>query len=411
MAEMEVAVGYSNEEDAFLSGKKLAENTLKNGSVERVDLALSFCSGKVNYDQFFEGLQSIIGKDTPIIGGSAIGVITNDDLSYQGFPAALALIQSDTNQFRVAAAGDLDKGEQPAGRRLVQNLGSKSEDRILLVFYDSVRVPATDTISPVLNASAPLLAGIEEGLRPDVPVLGAGLIGDYGFGLTKQFCGSYTDSQAVVGVLLSGNSHPYFCIMHGCRPLDGIYHTITKIEGSILYELDGKPIVGMIDDIFGNRGWRKHRPVDYLTIGVNCGKRYGEPEEGKYINRLITGITPDGEGVSLFEPDLELGMEIQFMLRDTKRMLDSAKNNSADLMKQIRRDGKRPVFGLYIDCAGRTAEYSNGSREEASDVQEVFRRHGTPLLGFYSGVELCPLLGKSRGLDWTGVLIVFAEEE
>jgi len=31
------------------------------------------------------------------------------------------------------------------------------------------------------------------------------------------------------------------------------------------------------------------------------------------------------------------------------------------------------------------------------------------LLGFYSGVEVAPLLGKSRGLDWTGVLLVFAK--
>jgi len=39
----------------------------------------------------------------------------------------------------------------------------------------------------------------------------------------------------------------------------------------------------------------------------------------------------------------------------------------------------------------------------------VFNRYDTPLFGFYSGVEVAPLLGKSRGLDWTGVLLVFAQ--
>jgi hypothetical protein len=32
-------------------------------------------------------------------------------------------------------------------------------------------------------------------------------------------------------------------------------------------------------------------------------------------------------------------------------------------------------------------------------------------LGFYSGVEIAPLMGRSRGLDWTGVLVVIAEDE
>lgn len=78
-------------------------------------------------------------------------------------------------------------------------------------------------------------------------------------------------------------------------------------------------------------------------------------------------------------------------------------------MKQIESDGKKAVWGLYIDCAGRTAEMSNTEIEEASEVQKVFNLYNIPLMGFYSGVEIAPLMGKSRGLDWTGVLIVFAE--
>jgi hypothetical protein len=48
--------------------------------------------------------------------------------------------------------------------------------------------------------------------------------------------------------------------------------------------------------------------------------------------------------------------------------------------------------------------------EEAQEVQTVLNQYKTPLLGFYSGVEIAPLLQKSRGLDWTGVLLVFAED-
>jgi len=243
-----------------------------------------------------------------------------------------------------------------------------------------------------------------------VPIIGAGVIGDYAFNPTKQFCGSYVGSQSVVGVALTGSFRPYFRIMHGCTPLDGVYHKITKIEGSALYEIDGKPIVEIIDKLYGNQDWRNQRPVNLLTIGVNHGRRFGRPKEGNYVNRLITGILPNGEGIGIFEPDFEIGTEIQFMLRDNTKMIESAMKNSVELMQEIKADGREPLFGLYIDCAGRTATCSNTTTEEAAEVQEVLKQYNTPLFGFYSVVEVAPLLQKSRGLDWTGVLIVLAKE-
>jgi len=96
-------------------------------------------------------------------------------------------------------------------------------------------------------------------------------------------------------------------------------------------------------------------------------------------------------------------------LRNNKMMIESARKNSSELMEEIIANGEKPVFGLYIDCAGRTAKMSDALTEEASEVQNVFNQYDTPLFGFYSGVEVAPLLGKSRGLDWTGVLLVLAK--
>ena len=63
---------------------------------------------------------------------------------------------------------------------------------------------------------------------------------------------------------------------------------------------------------------------------------------------------------------------------------------------------------MYIDCAGRNARYSDTMEEEATEIAAAMNRERIPLLGFYSGVEVAPLPGRSRGLDWTGVLTVFA---
>lgn len=407
---MRVGIGYCNERDAFASGRIVAETAMESGKIEKPDLVLAFCHGQVGTDEFLKGLRSIVGVGAPIIGGSAVGIITNDHLSYEGCPAGAAILQSDKLKCKVVCAANLDKDEREAGRTLAKNLSGENDGNMLLIFYDSIKIPPTAVTPPMMNASSPLIKGIEEVMPASIPILGAGLLGDFGFNPPKQFGGSYVGSQLAVGALLGGDFYHYHQIMHGCTPKDGIYHTITKIEGAVIYEVDGRPVVDIIDEMYGNQEWQKQLPVQRLSIGVNHGDKYGEYQEGAYVNRLIVGILPERKGIVMFEPDLDMGTEILFMLRDSKEMMRSARMNSAKLMEQIKADGRKPVFGLYIDCAGRTAAFSETLTEEASEIRDLFNQSGTPLLGFYSGVEVAPMLGKSRGLDWTGVLLVLAEE-
>jgi len=406
---LKVGIGYDNRKDSFSLGKKVAENAIINGSIGKPSLVLAFCKGQVDHEEYFRGIQDVVGSKVPIIGGSTIGIITNDSISYEGYPAGAAIVESETLCHREGAAGDLDKNEKLAGQLLAEKLSNSIDAKLLLLFYDSIKNPPKETTPPVINASPPLIEGIEKRLKSNIPIIGGGVIGDYEFSHTKQFCGSYVDHQSVVGSLLGGDFKPYFRIMHGCTPKDGIYHTITKIEGPILYEVDGKPVVDMIDDQYGNMEWRNQVPVGRLTIGVNHGEKFGDLKEENFVNRLISGVLPDGKGIVLFEPDLKVGTEILFMLRNNKMMIESARKNSSELMEEIIANGEKPVFGLYIDCAGRTAKMSDALTEEASEVQNVFNQYDTPLFGFYSGVEVAPLLGKSRGLDWTGVLLVLAK--
>ena len=405
---MKIGIGYCNKSNAFDAGKTAARDAIHDGNIHQADLSIAFCSGQLDHEEFFQGVKEHVG-DNPIIGGSAIGIITNDNLSYKGSPSGIAIFQLDNIKCQIAAAGSLDKDENTAGTKLANKFSGAEKDRLLLMFYDSIKVPAFLTAPPVMNASPPLIDGIESALQSSVPIIGAGLIGDYQFSNTKQFCGSKVSEQSVVGALLSGPFSIYHTIMHGCSPIDGKYRKITKMQGAVIYEVDGRPIVDTIDDLYEDQRWREQHPLNLLTIGVNYGERY-QDQEDRYVNRLITGILPDGSGIGIFEPDLKEGMDIQFMLRDGNMMIESARHNSNRLMEGISDDGKKPVFGLYIDCAGRTAEQSKTEIEEAAEVQQVMNRYNTPLLGLYSGVEVAPILGKIRGLDWTGVLMVLAKD-
>jgi hypothetical protein len=406
---MKAGVGYSDRKDAFAAGREVAENAMRSHGIERADLVIAFRTGYLDHDEFFKGLMSVTGNSTPIVGGSAIGVITNNNLSYKEFSSGAVVLNSNSLTHRIFCVDNLDKGEEKSGEDLGVNLSKEGEGKLVLMFYDSIRRPPSDNTPPVLNSSSLLLKGIDRSFTNKIPIVGAGLIGDFGFNFTRQFCGSYVGDQRAVGALLDGDFNVYSRITHGCTPLDGVYYTITRMEGSIIYELDGRPITDIIDDIYESRGWRAQQPVKLLTVGVNYGDIWDLSEEATCVNRLILGALPNGEGISIFEPDLETGTVMRFMVRDTDEMMRSARINAEVILEQIIRKGERPVFGLYIDCAGRTAEYQNIASEEAAIIQDVFNLYGVQLFGFYSGVEIAPMPEKSKGLDWTGVLLVFSE--
>lgn len=405
-----VGIGFCDKRDAYLSGTRVAREALASADIEEPGFVYAFCSGNLNHEGFFAGLREVIGTEAPIIGGSAIGILTNDHLSYDGYPAGAAIIESERMKLRTSSAAVTDDPGS-AGHEIAESLSKLPDDRIKLLFYEWIKEPAKDDSPPVLNSSTHVLEGFGHDVDGQVPLIGAGLVGTYQLNPGKQFCGSFVGARHAVGTALSGDFSVFWRIMHGCTPLDGIYRTITRAEGSVIYELDGKPIADIMDDLFGHRDWRNQKPIDYLTLGVNYGERYGMPRESDYVNRLLIGALPDGSGVSVFEPGLEEGMEIQFMLRDISKMVESAARNSGELIEEISEAGKTPAFALYIDCAGRTMQYSGSMQEESEEIQKICNEHHIPLLGLFTGVEIAPLRGWSRGLDWTGVLVVAAEDK
>lgn len=406
-----IGIGCGNDQEAYGLGRRVAQSALLAGGMDNADLLVAFCSGDVDIERFYQGLRSVVGETTPIIGGSSLGVITWDHLCYQGSSAAAAALESESIRFSVASAGGMDRDEAAAGMKMIDGLPFSASDKLLLLFYDSIRIPASQTAPPVLNSSAPLLDGVEGRLSGHVPVFGAGLVANYQFGPTNQFTGFRVAPQQAVGCLMSGAFSVYHSTMHGCIPMNGVYHKITRMQGNTVFELDGRPVVPMIDQLFGGTEWQQERPIiSNLTLGVNHGERFAPPREDYYVNRLITGVIPDGSGIGMFEADLEQGQEIQFMIRDNRMMFQSVRENAPALLEKIRADGKRAIFALYINCGGRTAAYSMTDEEEAAEVQRVLKDAGVPLLGFYSGVEIAPMLGRSRGLDWTGVLMILAED-
>ena len=402
MQKSKIGVGVSDKQGSAQAGEGAARMALEN-MTEGAGWALAFCGGRHDPQAFLDGVRRTAGG-VEVVGGSAVGVITNSFLEYSGYEGGVALFPSSLPAPLVLESNELNRDEILSGEKLGEQLGAKArEGDTALIFYDSVKAVGPP---PQLNTGSRLLEGIYRGLQEKpVNLIGAGLVGDFQMSQSYVFNGSRAVKQAVVAALLPSGLSPHTAIMHGCNPVSS-FMEITRVDGAVIYEIDGRRaydvLMEALPDTEGGPTGTNLSLI--LTLGEKHGDLLSPYDESAYVNRLIVNANPEDGSVTLFEADFQQGARIQIMTRDNQLMLDSVKKQSQSLLDSL--SAEMPLLALYINCAGRSSAFTGSEVEDASLLQTQLGPE-IPLLGFYSGVELAPLLGRTRPLDWTGVLTVF----
>lgn len=395
-------IGTSKQPDSTRAAREVAQ--MIQEQLEPAGSAgwgLAFCGGRHDQEAVLKELHLQLGK-IDIVGGAAVGTITNSSLGYSGYECAVAAFPASLPKPTLITGNGLDSGELEVGRQLGAKLRDVAhEGDTVLLFYDSVQTGPP----PVLYVGSRLMEGLYQGLGDkQLKLIGAGTVGDHQLASSYVFNGCQGAKHSVVAAVLPSVVQSYTTIMHGCIPVS-TFMEITRIEGAVLYELDGRPALDVLQEMMGQQGGQP--TTDNLSLVMTIGEKHGEPyapyDESLYVNRLILSANPAEGSVTLFEADFQVGSKIQIMSRDNLLMLESVQTRTQNLLASLQ---ETPIFALYIDCAGRTSVFSGAEREEASVVQATLGPE-IPLLGFYSGVEIAPLLGRSRPLDWTGVLTLF----
>ncbi len=392
--------------DSRLAGRRVGEGALRRlPSGEAPGWAIAFCGGRHDGAEFLAGMRESVG-DIPIVGGAAVGTIVREGSGYSGLECAAALIPASVGapQFLLESMEEVD--ERTAGLRLGQRIvEAAGSGASILLFYDSLR----SAPPPVLHAGSHLLNGIHEGMGPvSVHLSGGGTLCDFGLTDSFIFDGRSVSRHEALAVVLPPTIHARSKILRACLPASS-FMTITRIDGAVVHEIDHQPAVKALERVAGG-------PIDAerardLALRVVLGEQHGDlfgPLDGSsFVNRLIVAIDPEAGSLTLFEPDFEVGSRVQVLIRDNRLMFESAREGTAELMRDI--SGGDCLLTLYIDCAGRAGMLCGSDDEEARLVAETVDPE-IPVLGFYSGVEIAPLLGRSRPLDLTGVLIALCRE-
>ena len=401
MQKLSIGVGYSNKSDSFQAGVHAATEAL-NKLTDKPTFVLLFCSGKHDAHHMLRGVRQVTGN-TPLLGGAALGVFTNTQLSYESYEVSVTIFSGTEITFNLYKEGEININEYAAGQRLAEQIASDvtQSSKALLIFYDSVKQMAP----PMLNFATPLFAPIDELLNNRLTCAGAGILGDMALSTSYQFYNDEVLQQHAVAVCISGNLTMHTSILHGCKP-GSSYHTITKVNGPVVLEIDNKPALEVIDELLGSdlkRSW--HDFALYVTLGINKGEKFAPYNEVNYANRLCLAVDEENKALVMFEPDLKSGDEFQLMHRSIK--LSYVQKGVEQILSQAA--GKKPLYWFYINCAGRAKPYAGGEVEDVEELQKVIGTE-TPLMGFYSGVEVAKLGDHLQALDWTGVLCLITED-
>ena len=399
---MHVGVGYSDNPDTMAAGRGAALEALKNANPDGrpCDLVLLFATARHDAEILRGAVASVLGDSVPIVGGGAVGAISNTRYGYAGDQIILAAFWLNGSRCDFFSEGDLEKGEAACGERLGRRLAARgiTPASPVMLFYDAIDY---STGSMRILMATHLLAGLEKGLGFLPDLVGAGLQGDFTCNPTRQWLGSDIGEHNALALAFGGDVRIDSVIMHGCRPATG-YYTVTKADAQTILEINGEPALDFIDALLGSA-----IPVEnfafFLIFGVNRGDRWAPFDENNYASRLCLAIDKERRGIVMFEPDMTPGTEFQIMYRslDLDYMAPRIEARFAAL------SGRKPVFATYIDCAGRAGGYGGLELEDAIMVQNMVANR-VPLLGIYTGVEIASVAGRPRGLDWTGVFSLFS---
>jgi hypothetical protein len=397
-------VGYSELQQSHDAGVEAATAALKEAGVTTCDLAILFATGKHDPRQLRDGVRSAIGPAARLIGGAAMGALTRDRLGYVGYQVGVAVLSSDTVKVDLFMETGLAGREYEAGLALGRQIKSRryeGEPNVLLM-YDSGKERTTEGVA--LNSATLLLDGLGQALKVWPRAAGLGMFTDLQWNPTHQWFDDRIEQGTAMALVLSGGIRLDTIIIHGCKPASA-YHTVTRAEGATVYEIDGRPALDVIAELLGpdsDRSWEDY-PL-FVTLGVNRGDKFGEFREEDYANRMVMAVDRERGALTMFEPNLKTGSEVQLMRRSID--LDYVRQRAEELYG--RTGSRRPVLALYIDCGGRVAAFSGTDREEAEAVQRVIGGR-MPLLGVYSAIEIARVRDELEALDWTGVLGILSE--
>jgi len=177
---------------------------------------------------------------------------------------------------------------------------------------------------------------------------------------------------------------------------------VTRSEGNIVYELDGKSALQLYKEYLGDRA------SGLPSAGLHFPLALRSDQSGqKYLVRTVLAIDEAQQSLT-FAGDIPQGSWVQLMRANIDRLVTGA--SEAAMLTETSQSEGEAVFALAISCVGRRLVLGERTEEEIETTLDVLPP-GTQQIGFYSYGEISPYSnGKCDLHNQTMTLTTIREE-
>jgi len=256
-----------------------------------------------------------------------------------------------------------------AGERLAKKL---SDDDLahVLVLSDGLKINGSELVKGLVGA-LPEGVSVTGGLSAD---------GDR-FQETYVFWDDLPAQNQIAAVGLYGRQLKIGFGSFGGWDSFGPERLITKSQGNILYEFDGRSALDLYKKYLGDHA--QELPASGLLFPIQI--RMPGADEG--LVRTILAVNEADQSLT-FAGDVPVGAYARLMKANFDRLIDGAVDAARSGHHMI---GEKPAdLALLISCVGRKLILKQRVEEEVEGVREVLGQQ-TILTGFYSYGEISPI--------------------
>jgi hypothetical protein len=404
---IKAGVGMSHHHNPNVAGREAAEQALEKAGVDRPDFVFMFAS--IGYDQ--RSLVRAVRETTggaPLTGCSAEGTINGDDADESNFSVLVTAISSEELRWHNGLArGLLEDDSRAVGKRVAQDLlPHLSADTLGLFVFPDGRLDFGVARDNLDN----FFAGLEGNLSDDrfLPLWGGGANNHYGYmeEPTYQYCDDEVISGGVSYALLSGKARAGWAISHACIPIGG-ERIVTRSEGSVIYEIDGKPAVEVLKEYLPEGALTDERDwMDYAISLALCFKapRYMKDEE--YVVRGVPAVKM-ADGSIAVQTEVSEGTSIWFSSRDKEKLVTGLDQMAAQIKEQL--GDAQPKLIFQFECATRGKMMFRD--QEKLRILKRFRQSldpDAPWAGCYCAGEIGPVGKHNNHHLYTSVVLALS---
>ncbi|HKD68481.1 MAG TPA: FIST N-terminal domain-containing protein [Candidatus Binataceae bacterium] len=383
---LRAGVGYSTAADPAAAADEAAGQALAQAGLRVADGAICFASSK--HAASFRLLMRTVSEraQTPQVAGcSASGIIAGGREIERGPSVAVLAVGGGITAQRIFVPSLKGRPVEAAAEVAAAARPALGRSNLLCLFPDSYNLEPE-----------PFLAALAQEL-PQAVVVGGGATEDGMSGEAFALCGDAVSTNAVAGMLFSGDFEITTGAALGCR-LIGTPRRVTAVRQNILIELDGHPALEVLKQTIGPLADDLRRAAAMVYLAAALDPRAERLEHGRYLIRNMIGFD-EARGLigTVYRP--EPGDLIGFALRDEQGARDDLKLTLEEMERSVQNP---PAFGLYFDCVSRGSNlYSIADHDSA-----YLARHfgAVPIAGFFTGFEIGPLAAATRLLQYSGVL-------